>query len=244
MSDLNHPETTIRRAALIRDKGFLRRLYREWYEEIVAHIPDAGGGRILELGSGGGFLKSLLPDAVTSDVLHLPMVDLLADARHLPIQSATLKAIAMVDVFHHIPDVSRFLSEALRCLNTGGRLIMVEPWMTPVSAWIYKRLHHEPCLPAASDWSLRGRGPLSTANSALPWMVFDRDDAIRRKAFPQLRLDGIRLHTPIRYLLSGGVARQWGAPEAFFSPVRRLETAIGPAMGLCAMFATIVISRR
>lgn len=121
---------------------------------------------------------------------------------------------------------------------------MIEPWITPVSALIYKWLHHEPCHPQAPRWAFPDSGPLSMANSALPWMVFKRDDAIRHARYPQLRIDGIRPHTPLRYLLSGGVSSPVGAPAAAFTPACRLEAALAPAMGWLAMFATIVVTRQ
>ncbi len=47
---------------IIREKGFLRQIYEEWYRLLIGHLPD-GGGAVLEIGSGGGFLKEYHKDA-------------------------------------------------------------------------------------------------------------------------------------------------------------------------------------
>ena len=41
-----------------------------------------------------------------------------------------------------------------------------------VSRVIYGALHHEPFRPDAADWKISGKGPLSAANGALPWILF------------------------------------------------------------------------
>jgi hypothetical protein len=52
---------------------------------------------------------------------------------------------------------------------------MIEPWVSTLSRPIYTRLHHEPFNPDAKDWSFPDTGPLSGANGALPWIIFQRD---------------------------------------------------------------------
>lgn len=240
---IDDPETTLRRSAIIEKKRFLQKLYRSWYEEIAAIIPRRLDGAVLELGSGAGFFKQIVPGAITSDILRLPIVDVTLDAQRLPFKTASLKAIVMVDVFHHMPDVALFLSEAQRCLTPGGRIVMIEPWLTAWSGWIYRWLHHEPCVPAARSWALPEGGPLSQANSALPWMVFERDALRWKTLFPPLEIRLVRLHTPFCYLLSGGVSSPVSMPASLFAASCRLEACVEPWIERWAMFATIVLTR-
>src|SRR5262245_5557759 len=100
--DIDAPETSELRRRIVREKVFLRRLYEEWYQALVARIPP-GEGKVLELGSGGGFLREVLPELITSDILPLPDVDLVLDARTLPLASGELRAIVMTNVLHLIP---------------------------------------------------------------------------------------------------------------------------------------------
>lgn len=50
-----------------------------------------------------------------------------AEASHLPLQTASLDAIALCDVAHRLEDVPRLLSECARALKTGGRLGILDP---------------------------------------------------------------------------------------------------------------------
>ena len=91
---------------------------------------------------------------ITSDVMELKHVDQVASATDLPFADNSLKAIYLLDVFHHLPDVSLFLSEASRCLQPGGRIIMVEPANTWWGRFIFTHFHHEPFKPEQQEWTL------------------------------------------------------------------------------------------
>src|SRR5579871_4206397 len=164
---IDDPRTTERRRGIIQSNTFLRLIYDEWYRLISNSIPP-GPGRVLELGSGAGFLSRYIPGLITSEILLCPDIQLVLDGRQLPFTGASLKAIVMVDVLHHIPDSRAFLTEATRCMRSGGRLVMIEPWVSTWSRPIYSGLHHEPFQPDAKDWNFPAAGPLSGANGALP----------------------------------------------------------------------------
>ncbi|MCK5417730.1 MAG: hypothetical protein KAI93_04470, partial [Desulfobacterales bacterium] len=55
--DLDSPETTLVRFRLIKQKSFLRKFYQDCYISIAHSLASDIGGPILELGSGGGFIK-------------------------------------------------------------------------------------------------------------------------------------------------------------------------------------------
>jgi SAM-dependent methyltransferase len=231
---VDDPRTTLLRRSIIQDKAFLRALYTEWYERIIGVLPKKDD--VLELGSGAGFLRLFLPDAITSEVFETPGVRLIADACHLPLPDNSLDAIVMTDVFHHIPDVGRFLLEAARCVRPGGKIVMVEPWRTRWSEWIYTHLHPEPFSPD-SGWEIPSTGPLSGANGALPWIVFQRDRALFESQHPQWRIKNIELIMPFSYLLSGGVSMRSLMPGWMYRPIRLLERIL--CQKLWAMFALI-----
>lgn len=240
--DLDDPETTITRRRLIREKPFLSRIYDEWYRSIAALLPP-GTARVLELGSGAGFLVDYIPGLLTSDILPLPGIDLVLDGHRLPFADGELRAIAMVDVLHHLPAAREFLAEAARTVAPGGALVMLEPWNTPWSRLVYRNLHHEPFDPDRADWEFPPSGPLSGANGALPWMIFRRDRARFLHEFPQWRIDLIRPTMPFRYLVSGGVSLRGLVPAWSFAPLRALEQALTPLGDLLAMFAFIRLLR-
>lgn len=241
--DVDHPHTTLVRREVLRSKPFLRKVYREWYGRILKALPP-GDGRVLELGSGGGFLRELLPSLVTSEIAAWQGVSLVADARALPFRSGSLRAVVMTNVFHHFPDVRAFLREAGRAIRSGGAIVMVEPWVTAWSRFIYRRLHEEPFEPDAREWEFPSTGPLSGANNALPWMVFERDRSRFEHEFPEWTIQRIQPFMPISYLVSGGVSMRSFMPGFTFGVWRLAERAATPVMGSLAMFASIVLERR
>jgi SAM-dependent methyltransferase len=241
--DLDDAETTTRHRALIRSKPFLRQIYLEWYCLLDHSLPDVSGP-ILELGSGGGFLADVQRRVITSDILAIPNVDVRLDAGRLPFGDAQLRAIVMTNVFHHLPDVARFLGEAVRCLKPNGAIVMIEPWVTPWSRWVFTRFHHEPFDPNAPSWSVAAGHPLSSANGALPWLVFSRDRGLLHDRFPQLQVTVTEPLMPLRYVVSGGVSVRALVPGWAFPLCRWLDTWLVRVTPAAAMFARIVVERR
>jgi SAM-dependent methyltransferase len=240
--DLDDPDTTVLRRQIIRGKPFLRRIYQEWYAMLADALPRPADvpGRVLELGSGAGFFKELVPEVIASDIFHFPHLDVVLDGQRMPVADAALRAIVMTNVLHHVPDVRRFFAEATRCVRSGGVVALVEPWISPWSRFVYKKLHHEPCLPEAAQWSFPATGPLSAANEALPWIVFHRDAEVFQREFPQWRIEQVTPMMPLRYLISGGVSMRALAPAFSFPVLRAMERAVGPR---AAMFAHVRLRR-
>ena len=79
---LDAPEMTIYHREVILRKKFMKKLYVDWYEMILDRIDKEG--KVLELGSGGGFLKEIFPEVITSDILPLPNCDMVINAYRLP----------------------------------------------------------------------------------------------------------------------------------------------------------------
>jgi|KBSSwiStaDraftv2_1062776.scaffolds.fasta_scaffold200494_2 SAM-dependent methyltransferase len=239
---LDSPLTTELRRTIIAGKPFLRRIYDEWYRSLAHRIPP-GPGRVLELGSGAGFFEEYVPAVIRSEVFQCSDVDVIADACQLPFAADSLRAIVMTDVFHHVPDVRRFMGEASRAVRSGGVIAMIEPWSTTWSRFIYGRLHHEPFRPDAERWEFDATGPLSSANGALPWIVFARDRATFEREFPQWTVEEITPGMPLRYLLSGGISLRALMPGWSFIAWRGVERMMRPLMDEVAMFATITLRR-
>jgi SAM-dependent methyltransferase len=241
--DIDHPETTARRRAIIESKPFLKRIYQEWYGAISDNLPEISGP-VLELGSGAGFLADFVPRLITSEVFNCPGIQVVLDGQALPLATASLRAIVMTDVLHHVPDPGRFFAEATRCLLVGGRVLLIEPWVSKWSRIIYTHLHHEPFQPDSPEWSIPSAGPLSGANGAMPWIIFERDRDRFAESFPQLKVELVQPFMPFRYLVSGGVSLRTLMPGSTFRLWKSIEAAMANHMRTWAMFALIVISRK
>jgi SAM-dependent methyltransferase len=242
--DLDASENTLRRACIIQSKPFLKQFYQDCYISISKLLPAKINGPVVELGSGGGFLKDYIPGLITSEILAIPTVDVQFDGQSMPFKYASVRAVVMLDVFHHIPRPATFFAQAAHILRPGGRMIMIEPWVTSWSRFVYQYLHHEPFNPEVNDWHFQKGGPLTSANSALPWIIFDRDRQKFEHKFPEWQINKISLHTPFCYLLSGGVAFKGILPGALYPLCRWLENCVQPLNHLLSMFATIVLRRK
>ncbi|MFX0201833.1 MAG: hypothetical protein ACFFCW_37460, partial [Candidatus Hodarchaeota archaeon] len=130
-------------------------------------------------------------------------------------------------------------------------VVMIEPANTLWSRFIYKNFHHEAFDTQAPEWGCRGQakreleesGRLSGANGALAWTIFWRDRKIFESEFPSLRIVRMRNHTPLRYLLSGGLTLRQLVPSFSYPAVKAIEYALAPINDLLGMFQTIELEK-
>lgn len=244
-ADLDAPSTTLEHRRILMEKPFLRKLYEEWYRSFLDKAGTVGtSGILLEVGAGGGFLKEICPWAICSDILPLPHCDLTFSATCMPLRDRTVRGIFLINVLHHIPDTRAFFREVERVLIPNGVLFMVEPANTPMGRLIYTRLHHEPFAPERTEWEFESHGPLSCANGALPWMIFTRDKSVFEAEFPDLVVSSVVLHTPFRYLVSGGLSYRSPLPGWSFAGATALEKLFSPLYQKLSLFQTIQVQRR
>ncbi|MBW8011334.1 MAG: class I SAM-dependent methyltransferase [Chloroflexi bacterium] len=241
--DLDSPETSKLRIKIIQDKKFLKKIYLEWYQHLLANIPE-GTGNILELGSGGGFIQDLASEIITSDIFLLPGLSLVFDAQKMPFKEGAFKSIVMVDVLHHIPDVVLFFREALRSSTRNATITMIEPWVSRWSKWVYPNLHHETFDTQTPQWNFSEKGPLSRANSALPWIIFARDRSKFETLFPDWEIERTVSYMPLRYLISGGVSLRSIMPGWSFDFWRIIERLLKKIFPSVSMFAIIQLKRK
>jgi SAM-dependent methyltransferase len=241
--DLDDPRTTELRRDVIQSKRFLHDIYSDWYQQIARSVPD-GDGEVLEIGSGAGFLAQFIPGLITSELLGCRGVRVILDAEQLPFTGGSLRAVVMTNVLHHVPNPARFLEDAARCVRPGGVVVMVEPWVSTWSRFVYAHLHHEPFDPNAARWELASTGPLSSANGALPWILFARDRERFERQFPEWDIVGVVPCMPFRYLLSGGVSVRSLVPPFTSNFWRAVELKMAPVMNSLAMFAEVTLRRR
>jgi len=242
--DPDSSEASTTRAAIIRNKSALKSIYAEWYASLAAAVPKSPDGRVLEIGAGGGFLGKYIPGLITSEIDQVPNVDLIASGQQLSVKDSSLRAIVMLDVLHHLPRVLDFFSEAQRCLMPGGAIVMVEPWVTSWSRFVYRYLHQEPFDPETDQWHFPERGPMTQANSALPWMIFARDRNAFQHRFQSLEISAITLNGGFSYLLTGGVTYRQIMPDWIITLVKKMESRLACWNSLWALFAKIIIKKR
>lgn len=225
-------------------KPVLRRLYEDWYEDIVTWLVP---GRTVELGGGTGNLKAHIPEVCCSDVTVLPWLDVVADAQRLPFFSQSLANLVLFDTLHHIENVSLFFDEALRTLRVGGRIIIMDPYLSWASWPIYRWMHPEPVDAREDPLILKPpqshRRPFD-ANQAVATMLFERHRSRFLSRYPGFSIRHIRRTACIAYPLSGGFDHPSLLPEWLVSPMLRLERTLERAGRFLAFRILVVIERR
>jgi SAM-dependent methyltransferase len=243
ITNLDDPMATILHGQIIRRKRFLFEVYRDFYKRLENGLGAVDrGSRVVELGSGGGFIKEVMPSVVTSDILQVPHVDVRFSAERMPFGDRSVDAFLMINVFHHIKQPLEFLRELDRSLKPRGRILMIEPSNTVWGRFITTNFHHEDFDPTAG-WKIEGDGPLSQANGALPWIVFSRDREIFEREFPTLRITAFEPHMPLKYLISGGLSVRQLLPSACYPLVDSLERVLRPFNRWFGMFYYVALSK-
>ena len=238
---LDSPERTLYHKEIIIRKKFLRKLYEQWYDEFIKEIMNLPNDIFIEIGSGGGFLKELEPKVICSDIIDLPTNDMTFSALNMPFSDNSVGGIFMVDTMHHIPDIEKFLRESSRVLAKNGKIMMIEPANSLWGRFVYKNFHHEP-FNLKGDWTIPSTGPLSGANGALPWIVFERDNLIFKEKFPNLIIETINYRNPLLYLFSGGVSYRQLLPDFMFPVINIIDRLLPKIFRQISMFQLIKIT--
>jgi SAM-dependent methyltransferase len=190
--------------------------YKRLFAEMFKGIDNVEGKLILEVGSGTSPLKLFYPRIKTSDLLPMDYLDYVFDAHHIdryqPVSNESLDIIVLVNVLHHLHEPLSFLKNAATKLKPGGMVIFTEPYLSFISYFIYRYLHHETLdLNINNPVLTEIKGPLSSSNQALPYLIFfKRSDwlselnsvyhceSMARKSF-----------TSISYMATGGISRRF-----------------------------------
>jgi len=125
-------------------KPQLRAVYRGFHELIASRIDRTIPGLIVELGSGMGSIKEVIPDCVTTDLFPNPWLDRQENAYRLSFADGTVSNLILFDVWHHLRYPAAALSEFRRVLAPGGRVIVFDPAVSWTGRIIYGLFHHEP----------------------------------------------------------------------------------------------------
>ena len=213
---------------LILSRPLLKSCYDQWYARLLADARSVPGrGVLLELGSGGSYLKDLEPAVVTSDVVD-GVADRVVDGRSLPYPDGSIQALFLTHVLHHIPDVEAFFREAERALMPGGVISMIEVAHTPFARFFFRRFHPEPYCDKLAEWAFAQRDSMMDSNQALSWMVFVRDLKKFEKLHPRLKLEATSYLPWFTYLLAGGVTGRCLVPGFLVRPLVLGESLLRP----------------
>ena len=228
-----------------RARPLVRRLYRDWYRLVVAQLSSVSGATI-ELGSGISRFKEHYPPTIATDIEPTPWVTEVVDAENLPYEDASAANLVLIDVFHHLPSPAKFLDAATRVLAPGGRVVLLDPYCSPVSYPAYRCFHHERTdldAPPFEDDAAAAASPMA-ANQARATLVFFRHREEFEHRWPELEIVERRRLAVLLYPLSGGLTRPRLVPWWLYRPLAALERVLMPLAPLLAFRCLVVLERR
>jgi SAM-dependent methyltransferase len=143
-------------------KPNLRASYGRYHDMLLAQCPK--DAVTVELGCGLGHLTEKARARghdrwIATDIMSVGSARLRCDGTALPFASGSVDRIVFIDVMHHMSLPKAFFREAARVLKPGGKVVAVEPWVTPLSYFLYRFFHVEGC-----DLSRDVDAPFSSSN--------------------------------------------------------------------------------
>jgi SAM-dependent methyltransferase len=125
-------------------KPALRAVYGGFYRLIRGNLSELPNRRVIELGSGIGSIKDVIPECITTDMFPTPWNEKVENAYFLSFPDRSISDIILVDVFHHLEFPGSALEEFNRVLRPGGKVLLFEPCLSVLGLFVYGMIHHEP----------------------------------------------------------------------------------------------------
>lgn len=240
-----HDEIARKREAWSR-KGLLREVYFGFYRQIAKHLRH-GPGLTVELGSGLGTIKKVIPHCITSDVVSTTWLDRRENAYELTFANKSVINLILFDVWHHLQFPGTALKEFERVLGQSGRLILFEPDMGILGRLIYSAAHPEPvAMNEPLEWSApAGFRPVDApyfAAQSCAHRLFVRGEL--REMLASWRVIEVRRLASLAYFCSGGFSKPQCCPDSVFPLINSLDHALSRFPSLFAVRLLAVLEKR
>jgi SAM-dependent methyltransferase len=228
----------------------LRHSYAHWYRRVRGALPPPDLGPWIEIGSGPGFVREFIPEMELTDVVQAPWHARQLSAEALALDDSSVGALVLFDVLHHVASPAAFFAEASRVLRPGGRIVLCEPYISPVSHWVYRRFHPEPVDMSADPWDATAQAvdpakdPFAS-NQAIPTLIFSRDQGSAfARLFPRLGVVRVERLAGLAYPASGGFSHAPFLPGPLWRSLFALENLLPEIVFRGLGFRMIVVVER
>lgn len=224
-----------------KNKPVLREVYSNYFQKIQGSCVD---GLTLEIGGGSGNLKDYLNNVISTDIQYASWIDVVGDAQFLPFDNDSIDNIVLLDVLHHIQFPMLFFKEASRVLKSKGRIILLEPAITPMSRFFYSYFHHElvdmNVEPLLGSKIKNSHDPYDS-NQAIPTLIFGKYKSEFEKIFPSFKFLEKKFFSLLAYPLSGGF-KKWALISKSMVPlILKLEDKLIPFLGKFMGFRLFIV---
>jgi SAM-dependent methyltransferase len=241
-----HQEEILLNQAYWQKKPLLRVIYREFHRLIAAQLSGLDDPFVVELGSGIGNIKEVIPHCLRTDLFPNPWLDQVENAYRLSFADESVSDLILFDVFHHLRYPGTALREFARVLKPNGRVLVFDPCISALGALVFGPLHHEPIAyrdaivwDAPAGWDAAQTDYYAAQGNATR-VFFGREGSglpngwkiVHRQRF-----------SAIAYIASGGYSKPQLYPDGFYPLLRGLEKGFDLAPTLFATRLLVVLEK-
>ena len=222
---LDHKKIDRKNRKIYQNKNLVKIIYNSYYKKVKKNIYISNNKKILELGSGGGNIKKIIKECITSDQFKNKNIDRIENIYKINFKKNSISNIILIDVFHHLQFPSLALKEIHRVLIKNGRIIMVEPAMGFIPRIVYKIFHYEPNgFNLKIKWNdIPKKIPSSNeyfAAQSMPWRAFFLKEINLKSKY---KIKSIKPFSDFAFLLSGGYSYRALYPKILYSLIKLID---------------------
>lgn len=240
-----HQDEILKNQQYWQKKPVLQQIYRDFHKEIASHLSSLEDRNIIELGSGIGNIKDVIPDCLRTDLFPNPWIDQVENAYALTFEGESISDLILFDVFHHLRHPGTALDEFWRVLQPGGRVLVFDPYISLLGWVVYGALHAEPVgwrnnilWNAPEGWSPHQVDYYAAQGNVTK--VFFWKPGIQPNRF---RVIGRFRYAALSYALSGGYSGPQLYPTALYPVIRQLDKLFDLFPGLFATRSLVVLEK-
>lgn|GEM_PF-1885111 len=187
---------------------------------------------ILEVGAGAAISEIFLEQRIVrTDILPFNEFDVMGHCsmENLPFKESQFDAVLAFDSIHHSEKPSKSILELLRVTREGGKIILVEPFVSPLSYLPYKMFHHED-----TSWEFREKGSIELSprnlnpemgDQGVSRFIINQLSNWRSTNFPKLTVS-ITYLSPFSFFATGGVSSPLKTPKILVNFLIYIEKLI------------------